>query len=308
MIDLKYHFPQSFFDEEERCGYTVSVQMKKIWAVELDMLNEFSRICHKHSIPFYICDGTLLGAVRHKGMIPWDDDIDVMMFRKDYEKLCEIGSKEFKHPYFFQTEYTDNGSLRGHAQLRNSETTGILKSERDTGRRFNQGIFIDIFPLDNVPDGLNERIKYLQTAKKLREQYSRKAYLSVYYKFKIRKNILAMGCDFIAHLIYRLFPSASFFNYKKAYERFEKYTMSYNQINTTSVVPVPFFREKDIKERSWFKETQYLPFESLLMPAPTAHDELLARVYGNYHKFVIGGADHGEVLFDTEKSYKEYLK
>lgn len=63
MVNLRCEFPPNFFEEEEKCGYIISAQMKKVWAVELDLLNEFSRVCHKHSIPFYICDGTLLGAV-----------------------------------------------------------------------------------------------------------------------------------------------------------------------------------------------------------------------------------------------------
>lgn len=136
-MKLNCEFPEHFFKEECKCGYTVSVQMKKIWAVELDMLNELARICKKHDIPFYLNSGTLLGAARHNGMIPWDDDIDVMMFRKDYDRLCDIGTEEFKYPYFFQTEQTEPDSLRGHAQLRNSETTGILKGELKTNRHSN---------------------------------------------------------------------------------------------------------------------------------------------------------------------------
>ena len=80
----------SFFEEEIRSGYTVSSEMKKIWAVELDLLNEFSKVCQKHQLKWFVHAGTLLGAIRHKGFIPWDDDIDVVMPRADYEKLCEL--------------------------------------------------------------------------------------------------------------------------------------------------------------------------------------------------------------------------
>ena len=107
MIELNINIPDSFLDEEERCGYIVSKQMKEVWAVELDLLAELLRVCKKHGIKVFASGGTMLGAIRHKGFIPWDDDIDMMMFRSDYDKLCAIAAEEFVEPYFFQTEYTD---------------------------------------------------------------------------------------------------------------------------------------------------------------------------------------------------------
>ncbi len=144
MLPIKINLPLNFLNKEERCGYTVSSEMKAVWAIELDMLIEFDRICKKYNLRWFACGGTLLGAVRHKGFIPWDDDIDIAMKRDQYEKICEHFD-EFKYPYFFQTEYTMPGALRGHAQLRNSLTTGALQHEASTSH-INQGIFIDIFP------------------------------------------------------------------------------------------------------------------------------------------------------------------
>mgnify|MGYP001218621471 CR=1 FL=1 len=88
------------------------------------------RICKANGLKYFADSGTLIGAIRHEGYIPWDDDIDIMMFREEYDKLCKVAPKELKYPYFFQTEYTDKGSLRGHAQIRNCKTTGILMSEK----------------------------------------------------------------------------------------------------------------------------------------------------------------------------------
>ena len=75
-------------------------------SIQLEMLKEIDAFCRNNGIKYSLAFGTLLGAIRHKGFIPWDDDIDIMMFREEYEKLCKIAPSEFTHPYFFQTEKT----------------------------------------------------------------------------------------------------------------------------------------------------------------------------------------------------------
>lgn len=75
---------------EERCGHLVTEDMKKLWATQMQLLKELQRICKKHNIKYYAIEGTLLGAVRHNGYIPWDDDIDVGMPVKDFDKFCSV--------------------------------------------------------------------------------------------------------------------------------------------------------------------------------------------------------------------------
>ena len=99
---MEQSIPGDFFKEEELCGHLVTTQIKKLWSVQLGCLQELKRICEKYDIMFFASGGTLLGAVRHKGFIPWDDDIDVMMFYDDYVRFCEYAPKEIKSPYFFQ--------------------------------------------------------------------------------------------------------------------------------------------------------------------------------------------------------------
>ena len=146
---------EDFFKEETRCGYTVSAKMKRIWAKELDLLRVFADVCEKNDLEYFLDGGTLLGAIRHKGFIPWDDDVDVIMPRKDYDRLWKIANSCFEYPYFFQTSLSEKNFFRAHAQLRNSETTGFIQS--DEKKDINKGIFLDIFPLDNVPSDKSER-------------------------------------------------------------------------------------------------------------------------------------------------------
>lgn len=124
---------------------------RTVHGVLLDMLAEFDRVCTSNGLRYIATHGTMLGAVRHGGFIPWDDDLDVAMPRADYDRLAELASKgAFKEPYFLQTPQSDPECFfGGYAKLRDSSTAAI--EPYTEGRSFNQGIWMDIMPLDNRP-------------------------------------------------------------------------------------------------------------------------------------------------------------
>ena len=144
-----------FYKEEIRCGYTVDEKTKRVWAVQLEMLDEVERICKANGLKYFADSGTLIGAIRHEGYIPWDDDIDLVMLREDYDKFVQIAPKWLKEDLVLQTVYTEKNYLRGHAQIRNSKTCGCNEEDKKAG--YNCGIFIDIFPLDGMPKTEKER-------------------------------------------------------------------------------------------------------------------------------------------------------
>ena len=122
--------------------------MNKLQERQYEILVELDRICKKNNIEYFLDGGTLLGAVRHKGFIPWDDDLDVAMFRKDYEKFKSIVSSELNEKYFFQDYDTDDGygMVFGKLKIKNTKYTEKVANKS----RAKDGIFIDIFIYDNI--------------------------------------------------------------------------------------------------------------------------------------------------------------
>ena len=92
-------FPEEYFEDEVRDGFYVPSMIKRAWATELDVLDEVDRICRKYNITYYAEWGTLLGAIRHAGYVPWDDDLDIGMRREDYVKFCKVAPGEFVEGY-----------------------------------------------------------------------------------------------------------------------------------------------------------------------------------------------------------------
>ena len=121
--------------EETRNGYLITAQMKRVWSIQLDITRHILDVCKRHGLRVWADWGTLLGAVREKGFIPWDDDIDLMMMRDDYEKLILLADSEFRHPYFLQSFHTEKQYYRGHAQVRYDGTAAILKDDINTSVR-----------------------------------------------------------------------------------------------------------------------------------------------------------------------------
>lgn len=301
MLPIQLTLPDSFLDEEVRDGFLVSSQMKHVWAVELDLLNEFIKICKKHNIQFYAAGGTMLGAVRHKGIIPWDDDIDVMMLRSEFEKFCKIAPQEFQHPYFFQTEETDHGCYRGHAQLRNSLTTGVLASGFDEKKNINQGIFIDIFPLDNVPD--IGKASFYKKLKKLSWKCYAFQRRGLKKAFKGDRQMYKQWYD----NLWKLCPSLALEICDRYYKRYEKTVIMYNSQQTKEVMMTPFHEDRWTWNRSDLNSSFEIPFEMLSIPVPKEYANMLTKTYGNWEKFVVGTSVHGGVIFDVEHPYQEYL-
>ncbi|MBR1769129.1 MAG: LicD family protein [Bacteroidales bacterium] len=301
MINLKTNIPSDFFNEEERSGFVISRQMKEIWAVELDLLAEFQRVCKANSINYIASGGTMLGAARHGGFIPWDDDIDIMMSRTDYSKLLSL-SKEFKLPYFLQTYQNDKGFFRCFARLRNSLTTAIQNTEKDCHFRYNQGIFIDIFPMDNLID--DEQLLKKQSKKALHLLKKALFYSSFQSRYYEDKNIMK---KVIRHRFSRVLPLRG--QDLRYLELFDKECQKYNSAETEKVSLLSFQfnnRGHDILRKD-LSRTVDMDFEFLKIPVPSDYDRLLTHKYGDWKTPSKMPSYHGEIFFDTDKSFTHYI-
>lgn len=273
-----------FFREEIRCGYRVSEQMKRVWACQLDLLKHFLEVCDKYNLKCWAEAGTLLGAIRHKGYIPWDDDIDMVMFRDDYDKLIAVADKEFRYPYFFQTIYSDQHYDHRHAQLRNSETSAIPVNGQK--KSYNQGIFIDIFIMDNYPRSV--RMAYKMTN-----------------KVKLLQLLLKASIKLSRHL-----PDVLYRKWRWDIVRFRKYeaylkNVSWDEEGYASCISLNF--KERIREVSCYKHTELMDFENIKIPVPAGYDRILTLDYGDYMTPVQAPTLHGTLIFDTEKGYHELL-
>lgn len=313
MVDLKLHFPDKFFEGETRNGFYVSSEVKKVWAVELDLFNEFDRVCKKYDIKYCADGGTLLGAVRHHGFIPWDDDLDIAMLRSEFEKLNKIALSEFKAPYFWQTEETDPGSARGHAQLRNSNTTAILTGEYKNKRNnnFNQGIFIDIFPFDTVIDEQEKLIDQDEKRLILKDEYTKILDFINYFYIKPMIDENGKIHTGLKKLFWHFKYMLSHKSYSEVYREFISEITKYDNINSSKYVAdlcmnIPLKRIRRFRED--FYNLKEVDFEFLKIPIFENYDRNLKILYGdNYMIPIQAKSEHGNVILDTERSYTWYL-
>lgn len=304
---VRFEIPESFYLEEVRCDYTISAQMKKVWAEEIKLYGLFCDVCHKHGIRHFWAYGNLLGAARHQGFIPWDDDIDVFVSRKDYEKLCLIAEEEFRAPYFFQNDHTDPGAHIAFGKLRNSETTAILDFEAKSRYRYNQGIFLDIFPLDNVPDDPQELAAFTKKIVFWKRMTQKWARMFDSRSFYFGRKWMRITIPFVklARFFIKLFRIPNI-----PCRMLEKTMQAYNDRETECVCMLGLGEVKPYP-KACFDETVMLPFEFFQVSVPSGYLQMLDIDYGDWHKFVRGAAGgnmHEGMTYDTERPYTEYLK
>ncbi len=288
---------KDFFDEEVRNDYLVSAKMKKVWNIELEILEEIDDICKRHNLRYFADFGTLLGGVRHKGFIPWDTDIDISMMRDDYETFSKIAPNELKRPLYFVNAYND-GTLWALSKVGNEKSTALQYYGR---KDVHQGIYVDIYPLDDVPDGslLKQRVFKIQ----------REVWMSIY-----NPEIIENYLNTTSNLVYEFVLDVNFLkellkmSLKDKFMMFEKFCGdNFGKSEKINVLSEVFCTKTADLNRSWFDEIEMIQFEDMLIPAPKEYDKVLTARYGKYMEPVIGASCHEDTIFEPDIPYAEYI-
>lgn len=242
--------------------------LKKLQDTELEILTEFDRICRKNGIKYSLTGGTLLGAVRHGGFIPWDDDADVSMLRCEYEKFKEAIKKDLDtENFYFQDMKETPGYRWGYGKLRKKNT--VFLREFQEHMPYEQGIFMDIFPRDGIPNNPIVRMFH-----KFSCYCIRKILWSSVGRFSCKKLFWRIWFGFI----YNLFGNRIYTLYELLVKWSNKYSSSYFVRALTFPVPRNFEGYK----REWYDDYVDIEFAGKLFMAEKDYKTWLEQEFGNY--------------------------
>lgn len=273
----------------------VDCDVNDLHSAQLDILRELKRVCNNNNLKYYLAFGTCLGAVRHKGFIPWDSDIDVFMYIDDIDRLLSL-QKDFKQEFFIQTSETDPEYDSTCVRIRKSDTTFIIEEE-GIERDINHGVWIDVYPLYFCPKSKIKKIFY--------------CYLAFFNRLMIANRVPVNHGFFvkiIAGFILNIIPN-------KLKKKFSSFIDKKLRNNKNNKEVFHFYSESlknpiyDISYASWFDEPKDLEFEGELFSGPTCPDKYLKKTYGNYMKLppkeeqVVKFED---AFIDTNNCYKKY--
>lgn len=254
------------------CLFMESISLELLHTVQLDMLFKFDNICTEHNLTYFLDSGTALGAVRHHGFIPWDDDVDVAMPRDDYNRLLKIGVNGLSDNLFIQTYETDPAYMMPFAKLRLGDSF-FPEKERGLDKLKYRGIYIDIFPYDKVPKDEADAKKRIRRS---RFWY----YISVFSRrnYPGKKPVIKFFTSFLHKL-----SDKTVYKFHKFYDEF---CMKHNEID--SDVFTCFCWRMSQKSTYLFKQSELFPtqridFEGLQLSIVKEPDIYLTKMFGDYH-------------------------
>lgn len=269
-------FKDEYFDDEVREGFYISGFMKRYWAAQLEVLQVIADLCDRHNIKWFADGGTLLGAVRHKGFIPWDDDVDICMLRDDYDRFLEICKTELPKGYTKKNMHEKESWDQSFLRINNSSDYVFDDEFLEKYHNMYHGVGVDVFVLDYVAadEEVEEAKRYLLLAL---------ASLQVSEDDEFRGNVYKSIEEFTGIVIDRTLPRKN--QIICAVEAVSK-TISRQQASGI-VNSVYYINDRNCKcDIHAFDSVIKLPFENIMINAPIGYDAYLRMYYGDYMKLV----------------------
>lgn len=293
--------PESFFKGEIRNSFYVEKLMKKVWAAQLEVLHDVDMLCKKHNIQYFADYGTLLGAVRHKGFIPWDDDMDISMKREDYTKFCEIAQKELAGTYEIINIHTDPTWNQLLGRIINGREISFDDERLEKFHNCPFVVGLDIFPLDYLAPNKEEDelqcniIRILQVTMNELEKDNLKEE-EIISTIQAIENMCSVKFDSNRPYIIQI------------RELKERICMLYTNEESEYVASMGEHACKTPPElyvypKEYYSSAIEVPFEYTTIPIPVGYEKILIQKYGeNYMVPQIGGSNHDYPF------YKEQLQ
>lgn len=290
-----------FLEPEVRDGFYVPSEVKQAWAAELEVLQEIDRICRKYDIPYFADWGTLLGAVRHGGFIPWDDDLDITMKRADYERFLQVAQKELRDDYeiFTYATHPDFWSFLARFVAKNKICFEEEHLKKFHGFPYIVGI--DIFVLDYVAVDKKKEEKRCSLARFVIEVADAVA------EGRLKGNEAKHALDKIEQLLHiRLYDRTDLHALRvQLYREAEKLFAMFSEKESeelTRMMPNGLYHSGNLRLlKEYYEKQVWLPFENIMIPVPCGYDEMLRRRYGDYMKLVRNAGGHDYPFFETQR-------
>ncbi len=252
-------------------------EFKKLQKTQIEIMDEVHRICCENNITYYLIGGTLLGAVRHGGFIPWDLDIDIAMPRKDYERFAEVCDYALNDRFMYRSNRNTHNFMHPHALICIKNTCLVIKDDKFNSREKSlgfHGIYLDVFPLDIAPDSeilQKKQISRLEKIKKLK--LLKRAYR---HKKDIKNNIVK---PIVSKMIF-------WTSIDKINSDFEKECRRYENTDSDLWCSMAsrYKYSKQCMPASIYGKPKLIKFEDREYFAPEMHENYLERIYGDYMK------------------------
>lgn len=291
-MEKELEFSADYFKTEVRDGFEIPAMMKRAWAAQMEVLHVVAGVCKNNGIRYFADGGTLLGAVRHKGMIPWDDDIDICVVREEYNRLIQVLPKALPHGFVVAGMYADSERLQKaafvpHLRVIADET---LWNFNDYMRYFHgfpyQRVGIDIFPMDYISRDIGITnvqkqiirlgIETLRDWNKLEENGMLDEYVNGFQKLC---NVSFGNVNNVKNYMWKIIDKISSISYRE---------------EADYITNIFYWLDNDNykMKKECYDYTIELPFENMNIVASEMYDEVLRAEYGDYMVPVKGAADH----------------